>query len=67
MPYAKAAVERFTEGDFRRFFVMREGSDSMATASALLNVKVKELAADLGKKDQKGLTGRMTRTGGCLD
>ncbi len=51
-PYAKAAVENFTEGYFRRFFIMRKGSDSMAAASALLNAKVKELAADLEKKSK---------------
>jgi hypothetical protein len=49
-PYAKAAVENFTSGYFRRFFVMRKGSETMAMASALLNEKVKELAADLAGK-----------------
>lgn len=49
-PYAKAEVEKFTDGYFRRFFVLRAGSDSMATASACLNEKVKELDAELEEK-----------------
>jgi len=49
-PYTKSAVENFTEGYFRRFFVIRTGGDSMVMASTLLNAKVKELAADLEKK-----------------
>jgi nitroreductase len=49
-PYANTAVENYTEGYFRRFFVIRKGGESMATASALLNAKVKELAAELEKK-----------------
>lgn len=51
-PYTKSAVENFTEGYFRRFFVMRTGGDSMATTSGLLNAKVKELAADLEKESK---------------
>ena len=49
-PYARAQVENFTEGYFRRFFVLRAGSDSMATASARFNAKVNELAQDLAEK-----------------
>jgi hypothetical protein len=54
-PYTKAAVENFTEGYFRRFFVIRQGSDSMAMASAYLDAKVKELAGDLKKKARQSL------------
>ncbi len=46
-PYARAAVERFRDGYFRRFFVFRQGSEGLAAASAFLTAKVKELAADL--------------------
>ncbi len=46
-PYARAAVERFRDGYFRRFFVFRQGSKPLAAASAFLTAKVQELAADL--------------------
>lgn len=49
-PYVNAAVERYTEGYFRRFFVMKKGSPSMAKASVLFNAKVKELAEELERK-----------------
>ncbi len=49
-PYAKAAVERFKDGYFRRFFVIRAGSDAMAKASELVTERVKELAAELEEK-----------------
>ncbi len=46
-PSARAQVENFTEGYFRRFSIMKAGSESIATASARLNQIVKELAQDL--------------------
>lgn len=49
-PCARAQVESFTERYFRRFFVMRAGSDSIATTSTRLNERVKELAHDLEEK-----------------
>lgn len=43
-PYAKTAVENFTTGYFRRFFIMRRGSGSMAAASALYRYRQQSMS-----------------------
>lgn len=49
-PFVMSAVENFKDGYFRRFFVLRNGGESMSKASDRYNEKVRELAADLEKK-----------------
>lgn len=52
-PFVMAAVERYTDGPFRRFFVLEKGGASLAAASERMNAKVKELAAELEARGQK--------------
>lgn len=49
-PYVLAAVETYSEGSFRRFFVMGRDGSSIATASARLSLKVKQLKAELEER-----------------
>lgn len=46
-PYARAAVESFKDGYFRRFFVVRNGTGSMSEISSMMNRMVREKHAQL--------------------
>jgi nitroreductase len=51
-PYVLTAVEFYTDGPFRRFFVFPKDGAAIAKASAGMNAKVKELIAALEKRGQ---------------
>jgi nitroreductase len=51
-PYVLTAVEFYTDGPFRRFFVFPKDSAAIAKASACMNAKVHELIAALEKRGQ---------------
>jgi len=53
-PFVMAAVERYKDGPFRRFFVLGRDSGSIAVASERMNAKVRELSAEIegrGRQD----------------
>jgi nitroreductase len=52
-PYTLAAVERFAEGSFRRFYVFPKGSEAIAAASGRMNAKVKQLKTAIEAKAAK--------------
>ncbi len=48
-PYVLTAVQSYTDGPFRRFFVFPKDGQSIAKASERMNAKVKELMAEIEK------------------
>lgn len=51
-PYARAAVESFKDGYFRRFFVVRNGTGSMSSVSSMINRMVRVKSAQLERQSK---------------